>query len=96
MTKNVETPIRDLASTPLTDPNGPVTVGSVCLTALLTAGPEDKSTPAEKVSRWKLSQKVHKGGEVEFTPEDLSTLKAAVGPLFGPLVVGQVFDWADA
>ncbi len=96
MTKNVDAPIRDLNGTPLTDATGPVTVGSVCLTALLTATADDKSTPAEKVSKWKLAQRIHKGGDVALTPEDLTALKAAVGPLFGPLVVGQVFDWADA
>lgn len=51
---------------------------------------------AEKLKRWQLAMKVHAGGEVELTIDDLALIKRLVGKLYGPAVVGPVWSALEA
>jgi hypothetical protein len=49
----------------------------------------------EKVRRYRLARKLFNASKVELTPEDVVLLKSLIGQIYGPLVVGQVWDLLD-
>ena len=95
VTKTVDSPLCDLTGKPLKEPGGASpTVKDVVVNALITAT-EGTPTATDKFARYQLARKIAKGGDVDLTPEDLTLVKLVVGQVYGPLVVGQVFEWAD-
>jgi hypothetical protein len=46
---------------------------------------------AAKYARFQIAQKVHGGGEVDLTPEEIAVIKARIGDAFGAAVVGPAF-----
>lgn len=48
-----------------------------------------------KVSRYNLAKKVSEGGDANYTVEELSDIKTAVGKYAVPLVVGQILPYCD-
>lgn len=96
MTKNVDVPLTDLSGNPLAEPGGKQPFVKDVLTAALVNATEGNPTAADKYARYKLARKLDKGGDVELSPEDLVLIKLVVGQVYGPLVVGQVFEWSDA
>lgn len=45
-----------------------------------------------KYKLFALAMKVGAGGEIDLTPEDVSTIKLKVGEAYGPLIVGRAYD----
>lgn len=45
----------------------------------------------KKLERWKLAMKIHLGGEIDLTAEEIVLVKRLVGKLYGPSVVGPVW-----
>ncbi|KTQ97767.1 hypothetical protein NS226_03760 [Aureimonas ureilytica] len=84
--------IRDLEDKPLKREGGEgdLTLADVCIMGMLTPADNDLSG-AEKARRFGLALRI-KQGEEDWTVEDLSTLKASIGAIFTPLVVGR--SWA--
>jgi len=74
---------------------GDLTVGLAISDALLMAKTDPGNTK-ENVARYHLAKKVYEGGIQEVKTEDLDLAKKTVAVTFGPLVLGQVFDWCDA
>lgn len=95
MTKNVDSPLCDLSDKPFVGPTGKPSLLKDALTNALIGATEGSPTAADKYARYRLARKVEKGGDVDLTAEDLVLLKLVVGQVYGPLVVGQVFEWAD-
>lgn len=90
--KNLDRVIVTLAGAPVKDGEKDLTVGAAAAAALLSSNEGDGTKKAE---RYRLAIKTSAGGEVALTPEELVTIKACVGAFYLPLVVGQVFAWAD-
>ena len=99
MPKNVDVVLHDLNGKPIpedaSDGSKPATIRFVAVNALLATVPNEAPTGDEKAKRYTLALSLNKGGEHEFTPEDLSLIKRLVGQVYGPLIVGQVYEWAN-
>lgn len=94
MKVNFDAPMLDLAGNPFFDTSTPekkpVTLGIVCLTALVS---NDNVDAAEKVKRFKLAVEVTKGGEQYLPLDDVTYIKSLVGRMIpSPVVVGRVFE----
>lgn len=50
----------------------------------------------KKLERWKLAMKIHLGGEVDLTTDEIVLVKRLVGKLYGPSVVGPVWTALEA
>lgn len=63
----------------------------VCIDALILPKVGDKTSPEEKVKRFKLAMRIEEG-DTEITIEEAALLKDLVGEMFGPLIVGRVWE----
>lgn len=96
MLRNVDTPIINLdGSAALDDKGQPILVRHAAVNALLSENPQKPTPGVEKAKRYQLALRFQGGGTQEFTPEELSLVKEWAGDAYGPLVVGQVYTWAD-
>jgi len=100
MLKDLDAPLIDTDDKPLMDktPEGvdrPATVRSFAVNALALLNKE-QITGEEKMNRYKLAMKLKKGGKKDMKPEELSLIKKTVGDMYPPLVVGQIWEWADS
>lgn len=97
MTKNLDTPVLDMEGEPLRESHkGAIretTVKNYITNALAMANGEQVSGE-EKVTRYKLAMRLIEGGEQELSPEELSLIKRVVN-MYPPLILGQVYAWAD-
>jgi|SRR5215469_11350437 len=91
---NFDTEILDLKGKPL--PNGgdkAMTLGDISCGALINVMEEDRTMGApEKVTLYRLAQVTAKGGVQELKAEDVATLKARIGKMYGALIVGRAYD----
>ena len=46
----------------------------------------------EKVKKYELAKKVFNADEVDLNEDDIKLIKERVGKLFGPIVVGQIYE----
>jgi hypothetical protein len=73
-----------------------VTLASVCATALVGNYPdEQKQLGDEKLKRFMLATKVHAGGEVVLTVEEIALIKQLLAKAYGALVCGQAWMLLD-
>ena len=73
-----------------------VTLGSVCVEALLAMLEDDrKMSGAQKMKNWELAERIAKGGVVKASAEEVSLLKDRIGVMYGPAVVGPAFTLLD-
>lgn len=71
-------------------------LGSVCVNALLTpAQGDERMSGEEKLKRYKLGMKISGNDSADLSAEELSLIKACVGKLYAPLIVGRVYDAID-
>lgn len=66
-----------------------LTVGSCAVNALLA--PDERASGAEKMERWLLAERIHKGGVQEVTVEEVVLLKDRVGKCYHAVAVGPVY-----
>lgn len=80
----------DLKGDAIVNNDAPLTLGAVCNIALNAPDDADKGqTPDKAVERWKLMMRIHEGGEVELTPEQVTMLRSKIVKSFAPIVAGQ-------
>ena len=97
MRVNVEAAITDLngetvqASVVTPGADGPLTLGRVSVHALLVERPMEKTSGEEKLQRFRIAARVHGGGEVDLTAEEIALIKARIGSVFLPLIVGRAY-----
>ena len=102
MKLNVDEAVKDLNGeafeVPKTFKDGKVdkteklTVKKVLLEALLASTESDRSmTGVDKFERYALASIVNKGGEITFTVEEAAKIKARVGEVCTPLIVGHIW-----
>lgn len=96
MLRNLDTPIMNLDGSAALDEKGqPILIRHVAVNALLSENPQKPTPGVEKAKRYQLALRFQGGGTQEFTPEELSSVKEWVGDTYSPLVVGQVYTWAN-
>lgn len=64
-----------------------------CFIALCNDVPQNPQTGEQKYKRYKLAQRFEK--EVvneDFTSEEIADVKSAIGNIYPPLIVGQLYD----
>ena len=71
-------------------------LNNICTDALLTSVPTPQNAPVEtgrdKFKKFNLAKKIHNGGEVELTAEEVSLIKDQVGLCYNSLMVGLAWD----
>lgn len=79
-----------------TENDVPLTAKTVIL-ACLDGRPGNTIQGEEKHKRFKLGERVYKGGDEDYIAEELALIKRVVGESeFYPLVVGQIYDIIDS
>ena len=76
----------------------PLDLATVAGMALLTETPADPrapKNPADKIKRFSLAVKVHAGGVVSLSAEEIALLKSAIAEGYSPLVVGRANEILD-
>lgn len=97
MLRNLDIPITNLDGSAALDEKGqPILVRHAVVNALLTENPQRPTSGADKAKRYQLALRAQGGGKQDFAAEELPLIKDLVGDAYGPLVVGQVYAWADA
>lgn len=75
---------------PVTTGEKPFTVGRACLAAI-GAGTNDEKTPEKVMALYALGMRLTKGGEIEISTEEATTLKRLVAKaMVSPMHSGQV------
>lgn len=94
--------LKTLEGQPLKDGDRIITLEWAATTALLSgdgpaASPVSSATGEEKLSRWKLAQRIHGATDpVEMTVEEVSLIKKLIAPNFAVIVVGQAFELLES
>lgn len=87
---NIE--LKDMNDKPIMEAKDkPLTLDKVCVNAILSEIPDEKTTGEQKLQRFKLAKKIYGAGEIDIASEEIVLIKDKVGKLYLPLVVGQVF-----
>lgn len=100
MTRNFSTTLKTITGADMKRTEAPdspfATIGDVIGDALLALGDGDRNLSGEdKNKRYKLWKKLAEGGEKSISVEEASIIKQVVGAAFGPLIVGQVFEFLE-
>jgi hypothetical protein len=96
MTKDTDRPLLLLNGSPLKEGDQDLLMRHAIVAALLNPNAGEGANGEEKAARYKLALAVYDGGEQDFTADQLVLIKRLVGMTYGPLVVGQVYDWCDS
>ncbi|MDW5313721.1 hypothetical protein [Rhizobium sp. PL01] len=96
-------PILDLAGKQISvvtslEPNAdriPATLAVVCIEALLSPLRGDSPSGEVKMTRFELARKIHNGGEVSLSVDELSSLKHLVGLAWPALIQGATWELLD-
>lgn len=93
MKRVVTTVLTDLSGEAMNGTNGPLTLRSACVDALLGTYQDEASLSGEeKYRRFQLAAKLSGSDEVDLTAEEIAQLKKLVGRAWAPLVVGRVYE----
>jgi hypothetical protein len=70
-----------------------LTVKKILLETLLQTTEQDRNVSGtEKFERYALASKINEGGEIDFTVEEAAKIKARVGEICTPLVLGYIWN----
>jgi hypothetical protein len=85
-------PITDLVGAPL----GDLTLNKMAVDALMAPFEDERHLSGEqKVGRFKLAQRIHTGGEVDLTAEEVSLVKAQIAKLYAILPCARAWELLD-
>lgn len=92
MKVNVDTPILDI--------NGDVvpelTAKKIMVDAMMIPLEEDaRLSGDQKIKHFLIAQRLHAGGEVELTSEDITMIKSRVAKAFNTLATGRIWELLD-
>ena len=71
-----------------------MSLGDICVEALLAVDMKETLDGAEKVKRYNLASEIYKNKE-GLSAEEIVLLKGLIGKYYAPLVVGQAFPILD-
>lgn len=72
-----------------------ITLGEVCVEALLSTDRENPISGTEKLERYNLAMEIHSGKKEVLSPEEIVLIKELVGKLYTTIIVGQAFPILD-
>lgn len=72
-----------------------LSLGDVCISALLASDKSDVLDGKEKIVRYNLASEIHKGKE-SLTAEEVVLLKDLIGKYFTTIIVGQALPLLDS
>lgn len=75
--------------------NKDVLLKNVCIGALLSERQDEKATGEQKLERFELARRIHKGGIAEVTAEEIVLIKTRIATSHVTLVVGQVYEMLE-
>ncbi|MDE2343054.1 MAG: hypothetical protein KGL63_06625 [Betaproteobacteria bacterium] len=94
MKRNLDAPLIDLEGKPFEDGS---TLRTVCFNAVVANFPDDANLkPEDKLRLYGLAKKIYPGGNVDFSAEDLTLIKARVAKSYSSLVMGVIYEMLDA
>lgn len=82
-----------LDGTGLVDTGRPLTLQRVCVNGLLNHGAT--GVKAEPYDRYRLAMRLHAGGTVELSTDEVVLVKKCVNGSYPPLVVGQAYEMLE-
>lgn len=89
------TVLNDVDGEPMKDAKGELTLRRVIQAAMVSTFPEDaKMEGDEKVRLWGLAMAAN-ADTVEWTPEQVATVRRRIGKGYGPAVVGPAYALLD-
>ncbi len=95
---NFDAVLCDLAGEPMKGEveDATIQLKTISINALLASYQDEQTLSGEdKLSRYKLAQKIHVGGEQELSAEEASLLKRLIGKGYSPLIVGQTYEMIE-
>lgn len=92
MIKNFDVNLKDKDQNNWIENEKPVSAKALIIDAILANLPDEQPNALEKMQRYDLYKKLLNGGDVELTTEELSLIKQAVGKIYSPLAVGQIYE----
>ena len=98
MKVNLDAPLLSLDGTEVKDADGKTTatLKASIVNALLAVNEASHKQPGtEKLAKFKLAEKINKGGEITLSSDEVVKIKESVSSSYGPLVVGRVFTVID-
>ena len=73
------------------------TLKQLCFTALATPLDDDARMPIDKkMKQYGLLQRVHAGGDIDLTAEEISLIKERAGKMFQLVVFGRLVETLEA
>ena len=72
-----------------------VTLGYICVNALLSEVKDERATGDDKVKRYELAKAIHMNDVLDVPAEGIVLLKDRVGKIHLPMVVGQVSNFLE-
>ena len=96
---NFDATLHELDGTPIIesmDKKEPMTLARASVMALTGRYQDEQLAGTESFKRYQLAKKVHKGGVVELTAEDISLVKMVMGKAFGPAVIGPCYELLES
>ena len=73
-----------------------LSLGDVCVEALLAVDQKDPIDGVEKVRRYSLATEIYKGNKESLSAEEAVLLKELVGKYFTTMIVGQALPFLDS
>ena len=74
-----------------------ITLKRVAVNALQAIFEDERNLDgSEKLKRWQLAMKIHLGGDVDLTTEEIALVKKLIGKLYGASVVGPAWTALEA
>lgn len=85
--------INSVYGKPIKNDDKDLDLGFACTEALMNVTAADvKMEAVEKYKRYKLAERIALADELDLSIEDVAKIKECVGKVYGPNVVGPVFD----
>lgn len=94
MTKNFDLVLKDLDGTIIkTNGEKDFTMKDAVINALLQVFPDEQNLEGtEKLKRYNLATRIHKGGDLVIETEEIALIKKLIGKAYGPIVVGPIYQ----
>lgn len=90
MKKTLAGDLKEISGKVAIENGQPVKIQNLIVSALMA--PRQEDTPEQKLTDFRLAERVQTGEEADYSAEELARIKLVVGKFFAPLVVGRVYE----
>ena len=89
--------LKDFDGTPIKGPDGDITLGFICIDALLATLPDEQKSPNadDYIRRYEFAKAIRKDGEMDLKAEDIVLLKSRILKTRPVLVYGITSDMLE-